>query len=176
MKTNNITHVTYNNKFTWKYVIEMLEFLLAITIYTLALSIVLSITCNLGIEKGTVISMGDLKSSIILCVFVLLYCVPKYFKRFRTGEYAITGDELIVKETFFSHEAKLTIPISSISNVRFTPKFTDLREIPKQGLVLLVTPFRLLEITVGGQKYVLYTYAHAKELYGELNKRINESR
>ena len=173
MKTSNFSSISCNNKFTWRYVIEMFEFLLAIIIYDLLFSLLLSSIMYFGLEKGSIISIGDLYSSLILCIFVLLYCVLKYFKWFRTGEYSIIGDELIVKENFFSHEAKLTIPISGISNVRFTPKFTDLNELTKQGPLLLVTPFRLLEITVKEQKYVLFTYAHAKELYAELNKRIS---
>ena len=175
MKTSNFSSISCNNKFTWRYVIEMFEFLLAIIIYDLLFSLVLSSISYLGLEKGSIISIGDLYSSLILCIFVLLYCVPKYFKRFRTGEYSIIGDELIVKENFFSHEAKLTIPISCISNVRFTPKFTDISEISKHGIILLITPFRLLEITVEGQKYILYAYTHAKELHAELSKRINVS-
>lgn len=175
MKTSSLSSISYNNTFVWGYVIEMLEFLLVIVIYDMILSITINMTFNLSAEGEAMISSGDMYSSIIICFFVLLYCVPKYFKRFRTGEYAIVGDQLVVKEQFFSYEAELIIPISSITHVGFTPKFTDFKEISKYGISLLVTPFRLLEITVEGQRYVLYTYAHAKELHSELNKRIHVS-
>lgn len=123
--------------------------------------------------------MDDVTRDMILigitAVILLVTEVLKYFKRFRTGEYSIVGNNLIVHEQYFSNTTNLTIPISRITDVHYTSCFLDLANIRKDGFSIMYYPFRIMEINVGEQKYQLYAYAHAEGLYAELSKRIGNN-
>ena len=175
MKTNVNFLRNYDNKFRWGYILETLGFLLAFSclfVVSLIIPIVL-----LYVVAGWVpeLTIGDLRMLFFESVIVFIVCVLKYFYRFRTGKYSIVGDNLMVCERYFSCETNLTIPISHIMDVQFAPNYVDLRYLPKNGIRLFFTPFRLLEITVGEKKYQIYAYAYAKDLYDELHKRIMEN-
>lgn len=175
MKTNVNFLCNYDNKFRWGYILETFGFLLAFA-FLFVVSLVIPIVI-LYVVAGwkPELTMGDLRMLIFESGIVLIICALKYYHRFRTGKYSIVGANLIVHERYFSNETNLTIPISHITDIQFAPNYIDLRYLPKKGIKLIFTPFRLLEITVGEKKYQLYAYAHAKDLYNELHKRIVEN-
>ena len=175
MKTNNLSTISYDNEFRWKYVWQLFAFLLyCACLFVVSLIVPMIILHIGGFENDFQVTMGDIRTLILCSVFICIIVCLKYFKRFRTGQYSIVGNNLIVHERYFSSVTNLTIPISQITDVRYTSNFTEWKDIPMQGVKLLILPYRLLEIRVGEQSYKLYTFAHAEELYNELCKRIKE--
>ena len=169
----NIMH-TYDNEFRWSYLLRTFGFLLFFAcLFIVSLIIPNAILYFVGGWKPE-FTIGDVRMLLFTSSIAFVIIVLKYFHRFRTGKYSIVGDNLIVQEKYFSNETNLTIPISHIDDVRYAPNFLDLRCYPEKGIRLLFTPFRLLEITVGSQKFKLYTFAHAEELYKELRVRVTE--
>ena len=171
---NSNNTITYDNEFRWSYLLRTLGFLLFFAcLFVVSLIIPTAILYLVGGWKPE-FTIGDVRMLLFTSSVVFVIIVLKYFQRFRTGKYSIVGDNLIVQEKYFSNETNLTIPISHIDDVRYVPNFLDLRCYPEKGIRLLFTPFRLLEITVGNQRFKLYTFAHAEELYKELRNRITE--
>ena len=175
MKSNNLSSISYNNEFRWKYVFQLFAFLLySAFLFIVSLIIPMSILHIAGFENTFQLTMGDIRILIMCSVLICTIVCLKYFKRFRTGQYSVVGNNLIVYERYFSSVTNLTIPISQITDVRFTSNFIEWKEIPTQGIKLLIKPYRLLEITVEEQTYKLYTFENAEELYIELCNRIKK--
>ena len=173
MKNNTLSSRSYDNEFRWSYILRTFGFILFFDcLFIVSLIIPTAILYFAGGLKPT-FSMGDVRMLIFTSCIVLIIIMLKYFHRFRTGKYSIVGDSLIVKENYFNNETSLTIPISHINDVTYAPNFLDLRCYHEKGIQLLFTPFRLLEITVGNQKFKLYAFAHTEELYNDLRNRIN---
>ena len=176
-KDSNLSStLTFNNEFRWAYVLRTLGFVFT---HILLLSIWMFIIDVLFYWLADLPLMEHVTRDVILislpAVIILVTEVLKYFKRFRTGEYSIVGNNLIVHEQYFSNTTNLTIPISRITDVHYTSCFIDLANIRKDGFSIMYYPFRIMEINVGEQKYQLYAYAHAEELYAELSKRIGNN-
>ena len=172
-ETDSKGTLVYNNEFRWAYVWKLVIFLLYCScLYIVSLIIPMSLLHIVGFEDAFQLSIGDLRMMTLLVVFICVIVCIKYFKRFRTGKYSITENNLIIHEEYFSDTIDLTIPISQITDVQYTSNFLEWNNIPKRGIKLVIMPYRFLEITVEGQKYQLYTYAHAEELYNELCKHI----
>ena len=176
-KDSNLSStLTFNNAFRWAYVLRTLGFVFT---HILLLSIWMLIIEMLFYWLADVPLMQNVIRDVLLigltAVIILAAEVFRYFKRFRTGEYSIVGNNLIVHEQYFSNTTNLTIPISHITDVHYTSCFLDMANIRKHGFRIMYYPFRLLEITVEEQKYQLYAYAHAEELYTELSKRIGNN-
>ena len=176
MKTNAITSQSYDNEFRWKYVLVLLGF---DAIYVANTGILfLLIDCffyvfgNVPLLDNVIRDMWLLLSLAVL--FFGIFAL-KYFQRFRTGKYSIVGDNLIVHEQYFSSTTDLTIPISNITGIQFTPRFRGWNAIWKSDLHTPAwSPYRFIDIKVGKQTYVLYSFAHAEELYNELCMRIRK--
>ena len=175
MKTNVNFLSNYDNKFHRGYILETFGFLLAFAcIFTFSLIIPMAILYLVAGWKPE-LTIGDARMVIFVSGIVFAICAFKYYHRFRTGKYSIVGDNLIIYEKYFSNETNLTIPISLITDVQYTPNYLDLRDLPKKGIKLFFRPFRLLEISINDTKYQIYAYAHAKDLYNELHKRIAQN-
>lgn len=178
-ETNANTPLTYNNEFRWAYVWRLLGFVLLYAIFFAILYLfVIAFFYWVGDVSPTAF---DIKGYIWLLAIsdVILFVTTalKYFRRMRTGEYSIVGNNLIVREQYFSCTTNLTIPISCITNVKFTPYFIGWKEMWKFNRTSFqpaCIPYRFLEITVGDQKFVLHCYAHAEELYNELCKYVGK--
>ena len=174
MKNNSLSSFFYDNKFEWKNVFRVLGFALG-----LAIIIVLIFIFGDLVFEGkdsfffTHHELNPYAFWPIFFVFLipLIGIVISYLIIVSTGEYCISGDNLIVHEHFIS-ETNISIPIASISNVRYTPYFTHREKWYRKNFFPSFCPFQFIEITVNGQKYVLHCVAHANELHDELLKRI----
>ena len=176
-KDSNLSStLTFNNEFRWAYVLRtfglVFTHILFLSIWVFIIEVLFHWLADLPL-------MENVTREVILigttAVLMLVVEVLRYFRRFRTGEYSIVGNNLIVHEQYFSNTTNLMIPISRITDVRYTSCFLDLANIWKDGFSILYYPFRLLEINVGEQKYQLYAYAYAEELHAELSKRIGNN-
>lgn len=107
---------------------------------------------------------------------MLISIAIKYFPRICKGKYYIVGNNLIVREKYLSSNINLTIPISSITDVQITSYVTSWSRLWKEKTTGLIVPFRLLQITIGDQKFLLYCVTYTKELYAELSKRIEKNK
>ena len=170
MKTNNFSSVSYDNEFRWAYVWQLVIFTLIRTSWLIIASVIIDVVAYIGggvpfFSNLFMNTWGYIGVNVILFLFEAL----KYFKRLRTGEYSIVGNDLIVHEQYMSTDINLTIPISQITEVRYSPYFRGWKNPPT------TIPYRFLEITIDGKTYMLCSYAHADELYTELRKRIEQN-
>ena len=178
MKTNNLSSISYDNEFRWAYVWQFLLFALVALFISLQSLIVVNFLMNIltGVPLGAGNWVAYIWAAGIGTVLILLVVAIKYFPRISTGKYCIMGDNLIVSEKYLSSNANLTIPISCITEVQRTSYITSWSRFWKEKTTGLIVPFRMLEITVGDQKYLLYCVTHAEELYAELSKRIEKNK
>lgn len=176
MKNNSLSSFFYNNKFEWTNVFRVLGFALGLAI----LIVLIFIFWDFIFEgkDSFLLTHHELNPYAFWPIFFIflipLACIViSYLIIVSTGEYCISGDNLIVHEHFFS-ETNITIPIACITNVQYTPYFTHREKWHKRSKNFFPTlrPFRFIEITVNGQKYVLHCVTHANELHDELLKRI----
>lgn len=171
MKTNNLSSISYNNEFRWKYVWQLVLFTLIKTSWLILAYIIIDVIVYIG---GGIPLFSNLSSEINgfigVNVFLFFFEALKYFKRLRTGEYSIVGNNLIIHENYLSTDINLTIPISQITDVRYSPYYRGWKNPP------VTIPYRFLEITIDGKNYMLCSYAHVDELYAELRKRIEQNK
>lgn len=176
MKSSSLSSCSYDNKFEWTNVFRVLGFALGLAI----LIVLIFIFVDLIFEgkDSFFLSHHELNPYAFWPIF-FVFLIPvigiviSYLIIVSTGEYCISGDNLIVHEHFI-YEANISIPIASISTVGYTPYFTRREKWHKKRKSFLPSfcPFQFIEITVNGQKYVLHCVSHADELHDELLKRI----
>ena len=171
MKTNNFSSISYDNEFRWAYIWQVL--LYAIVVVLGATGLTLPITVFIMDFSTALDRFAFIVSAVVISIIFLSVVAIVYFPRVCVGKYHIVGDNLIVNEKYLSSNVNLTIPISCITEVQRTPYITSWSRFWREKNTGLIVPFRLLEITVGDQKYLLYCVTHAEELYAELSKRIN---
>ena len=174
MKTNNLSSVSYDNEFRWAYIWQFL--LYAIVVELVGIGVSLPITVFVMDFSKALDRFSFIVSAVVILIIFLSVVAIVYFPRISTGKYCIMGDNLIVSEKYLSSKVNLTIPISSITEVQRTPYITSWSRFRREKNTGLIVPFRMLEITVGDQKYLLYCVTHAEELYAELNKRIEKNK
>lgn len=171
MKTNNLSSTSYDNEFRWGYVWQLVLFTLIRTSWIILADCIISVVAYIG---GGVPFFSNLSLEIWgyigLNVFLFFFEALRYFKRLRTGEYSIVGNNLIIHENYLSTDINLTVPISQITDVRYSPYYRGWENPP------VTIPYRFLEITVDGKNYMLCSYAHVDELYAELRKRIKQNK
>lgn len=175
MKNNSLSSHSYDNKFEWTNVWCILGFVLG-----LAIVIVLNfIFWDLVFDgkDSFVLTYHELNPYTFWPIF-FVFLIPlvglliAYLVLTSTGEYCISGDQLIVHEHLYS-DNNITIPIACISDVQYTPYFTYGKKWRrKYTMSPSLRPFQFVQITVNGQNYVLHCVTHAKELHDELLKRI----
>ncbi len=165
--------LTYDNEFRWAYVWRSAEDSL---LHTLLVAIGYCIIHLFFYWVANVPLDGNLRfdiwSLVTLPIFIFVINAVKYGQRLRTGRYSIVGDNLMVHEQYFSSTTELTIPISDITDIRRTPYIFHREGSWLERYAALYKPYSFIEITLDGQKFVLYSFARADELYNELRRRL----
>lgn len=172
MKTNVNFTCSYDNEFRWAYVFRVLCYACGIA-FLFILIFLFSDLVFYGHKEYVVPPYQKepyfIWPMIVVLLIPLVGIIIGYLLKASTGEYTIVGENLIVHERYFS-KTNLTIPIACISEVRYTPYYSGWNT---RTIIPIVRPFRFLEIVVDGQSYELSCVTHAKELYDELSKRVN---
>ena len=177
MKTNAITSQSYDNEFRWAYVFHILCYAISVTVFCAIILLFWDLV--LYGYNGYIIPPYQKEPYFIWAMAGVLFIpliasIIYYLIKASTGEYSIVGDNLIVKEPYFSHTS-ITIPIMYISDITYTSYFTRPLKMwhNKNVRNMMFQPFRFLEVTIDEQKYVLHCVTHIEELHNELLNRIN---
>lgn len=173
MKANTITMKSYNNEFRWTHVIQILVYT-AINMLLISVSFAIFdvlLYYLVDIPMGTYINIEFWVITIGAFIMILVNSI-KYFPRLISGHYTIVGNNLIVNEEYFSSKFAVTIPISTISNVRKTSYIIGIKSYWQRGITNFFVPFKMLEIMVEDKEYTLYCITHSDELYLDLRELI----
>ena len=170
-ETDSKGTLVYNNEFRWKYVGQLVLYTLITNSWLIHAYIITDVVVYIGGEIPLFSNLSqEICGFIGVNVLVFFFEALRYFKRLRTGEYSIVGNNLIIHENYSSTDINLTIPISQITDVRYSPYYRGWKNPP------VTIPYRFLEITMDGKNYMLCSYAHVDELYAELRKRIEQNK
>lgn len=172
--------LTFDNEFKWKVVWEALVFAFLYCSWLIPADIIISTVAYIG---GNIPFFDGIERRVITFIGVLLFTLMSYalfyFQRIKTGRYSIVGNNLIVHERYFSSTVDLTIPISKITEVHYIPRFIGFRKqkkIARSGIMSMpYAPYSFLAISIEEQNYTLYCITHTKELYTELQKRVENN-
>ena len=174
MKREALSSQSYNNKFEWASVFRIVCFILGLAL--LVVLIFLFVDLIFDGRDGFIITHHELDPykfwPIFIFFLIILSCMmTTYLLIASTGEYSISGNQLIVHERYMFNTT-ITIPIGCISEVRYTPYFGSWNS---NTLSFNIAPFHYIEITVYDKKYTLHSITCQRELYDELVNRINNN-
>lgn len=182
MKKETVSKGTlvYDNEFGWKHVWEALWYAFLYSSWLIPAYIIISTIAYIG---GGVPFFEGIERRVIgfigMVLFIFMFYALLYFHRIKTGRYSIVGNNLIVHERFFFSKVDLTIPLAKISEVQYIPRFIgwrQLKNIARSGIATMpYIPYSFLAISIKGQSYILYCVTHTKELYEELQKRVENN-